>query len=426
MNTGRKIADAELPDGWRMVRLGEAAQVDTGGTPSRDVAEYWSGEIPWMASAEVNQKRVQVTAETITEKGLESSNAKIFPPGTIMIAMNGQGSTRGKASILEIEAACNQSLAAIRSKSETTNAFLFHVLNAAYDRLRGITGEGRNGLNLELIRGYRLCLPPLHEQRAIADVLDSIDEAIERTEAVIADTETLRDSLLHELLTRGVPGWHTEWQDVPGIGTIPADWEVVRLGEIIPRFDYGTSVQCNSDPSGTPVLRIPNIASGDLDLSDLKYADLSSNEIAKLHLDAGDILLVRTNGNPGICGRSWVTGGLDGQWAFASYLVRGRPDPSRAEPAFVGLFLRSEVGRRLLRGHIRTSAGNYNLSVGELGSILFPCPPLSEQGHIVGSVASTTGLIEDLRSESGQLVSTKNAITHALLTATIRAWRNDE
>ena len=70
------------------------------------------------------------------------------------------------------------------------------------------------------------------EQRAIADVLDSIDAAIERTEAVIAATEILRDSLLHELLTRGVPGWHTEWKDVPGIGTIPADWEVVRLEDV--------------------------------------------------------------------------------------------------------------------------------------------------------------------------------------------------
>ena len=70
------------------------------------------------------------------------------------------------------------------------------------------------------------------EQQAIAAVLDSIDEAIERTEAVIAATERLRDALLHELLTCGVPGWHSEWKDAPGIGTIPACWEVVRLGEV--------------------------------------------------------------------------------------------------------------------------------------------------------------------------------------------------
>ena len=77
-----------------------------------------------------------------------------------------------------------------------------------------------------------ILLPPLPEQRAIAAVLDSIDDAIEGAEAVIAATERLRDALLHDLLTRGLPGQHTEWRDVPGLGTIPADWEVVRLGDV--------------------------------------------------------------------------------------------------------------------------------------------------------------------------------------------------
>ena len=87
-------------------------------------------------------------------------------------------------------------------------------------------------MTLDTTRSLPILLPPLAEQRAIAAVLDSIDEAIERTKEAIAATEALRDSLLHELLTRGVPGWHTEWKEVPGLGTIPADWEVVRLGNV--------------------------------------------------------------------------------------------------------------------------------------------------------------------------------------------------
>ena len=80
--------------------------------------------------------------------------------------------------------------------------------------------------------GCQILLPPLHEQRRIAEVLDSIDEAIERAETVITSTEQLRDALLHELLTKGVPGWHTEWKDAPNIGQIPACWEVARLGDV--------------------------------------------------------------------------------------------------------------------------------------------------------------------------------------------------
>ena len=113
--------------------------------------------------------------------------------------------------------------------------FLAAALNSTTSRrhfTKVANGVTRFGLTLEAARSVPVLLPPLPEQRAIADVLDSIDEAIERTGAVIAATETLRDSLLHELLTRGVLGWHTEWKDVPGIGTIPADWEVTRLGDV--------------------------------------------------------------------------------------------------------------------------------------------------------------------------------------------------
>ena len=102
----------------------------------------------------------------------------------------------------------------------------------------------------------------------IAAVLDSIDEAIERTKAVIAATEQLRASLLHELLTRGVPGWHTEWKEVPGLGTIPADWDVVRLGDRIaegptngiykPESEYG---------DGTWLIRIDDFMPGALVVS---------------------------------------------------------------------------------------------------------------------------------------------------------------
>ena len=105
-----------------------------------------------------------------------------------------------------------------------------HIINHCAKNFTGTAGQQR--VQPETLNSLPILLPPLPEQRAIAAVLDSIDDAIERTEAVIAATEQLRDSLLHQLLTRGVPGWHTEWKDVPALGTIPEDWGVVRLGEV--------------------------------------------------------------------------------------------------------------------------------------------------------------------------------------------------
>ena len=112
---------ANVPDGWQRVRLGDVAEVQTGGTPSRSEPVYWGGNIPWMASGEINQRRLKSTAEQITQEGLDNSNAKLFPPGTVMVAMNGQGTTRGKACVLGIKASCNQSLAAMLAGENTTN-----------------------------------------------------------------------------------------------------------------------------------------------------------------------------------------------------------------------------------------------------------------------------------------------------------------
>ena len=131
---------------------------------------------------------------------------------------------------------CGYHLGLARPANGTVNgAFLARTLASeasAREFARIANGVTRFGLTLDATHSLPILLPPLSEQRAIAAVLDSIDEAIERTEAVITATERLRDALLHQLLTRGVPGWHTQWKDVPGIGTVPAAWDVVRLGDV--------------------------------------------------------------------------------------------------------------------------------------------------------------------------------------------------
>ena len=139
---------------------------------------------------------------------------------------------------------CGYHLGLARPANGTVNgAFLARTLASeasAREFARIANGVTRFGLTLDATRSLPILLPPLPEQRAIAAVLDSIDEAIEGVEAVITATERLRDALLHELLTRGVPGWHTQWKDVPGVGTIPAAWEVVRLEDVAQTITSGS------------------------------------------------------------------------------------------------------------------------------------------------------------------------------------------
>ena len=237
MSTARKHGDGELPDGWRMVRLGDVATINPRRPPLNCSPQHRVTFLPMSAIAEnlggIYEKACREFQDVAKGYTYFEENDILFSKITPCL-QNGKHT-------LATELAGHFGFGTtefhvVRASPDVDNRFLFKVLTQPTNIekcVRSFSGTaGQQRVQPEVIRVLRVWLPPLPEQRAIADVLDSIDDAIERTEAVIGATETLRDSLLHELLTRGVPGWHTEWKDVPGIGTIPADWDVVRLDEV--------------------------------------------------------------------------------------------------------------------------------------------------------------------------------------------------
>ena len=161
------------PSGWAIDTIGELCDVATGGTPSRGRGDFWGGDIPWMSSGEIHQRRVTHTKEAITAAGLAASNARWMPKNAVMIALNGQGKTRGTVAILKRPMTCNQSLAAILPNgSRLLPGYLLHYLSAKYTAIRQLTGDGgRNGLNLKHIRSIRVAYPALPEQHKIAAIL---------------------------------------------------------------------------------------------------------------------------------------------------------------------------------------------------------------------------------------------------------------
>ena len=219
----------QVPDGWQVVRLGNVAEVVTGNTPPRETSEYYGGNIPWVKPSDLASSRlVDSSEEYLTEAG--AVVARQIPENCVLVSCIG---TIGEVAISRVPLCFNQQINALIPSDAVWPPFPYWACNGQASRLLSMSAKTAVPiLNKSAFSGVSISLPPLPEQRAIAAVLDSIDEAIERTEAVIAATERLRDALLHELLTRGVPGWHTEWKDAPGLGTIPASWEVVRLGNV--------------------------------------------------------------------------------------------------------------------------------------------------------------------------------------------------
>ncbi|PIT39961.1 restriction endonuclease subunit S [Snodgrassella alvi] len=160
--------------------LGDISEkIYSGGTPKTDIAKYWeNGTIPWMSSGEVNLTTVYKTEKFISETGLRNSSAKFVPKNSVVIALAGQGKTRGKVARTRIDLTTNQSLASLTFDENKVNSdYIFHFLNTQYENLRQISsGNGaRGGLNLQMISSYKVPIPSLKEQDRIVKILDKFE-----------------------------------------------------------------------------------------------------------------------------------------------------------------------------------------------------------------------------------------------------------
>ena len=162
-----------------IVKLGSVSELKSGGTPKTENLEYWeNGIIPWMSSGEVNKGNIYETEKKITKEGYENSNTKMLPKNTVVIALAGQGKTRGTVAITRIELCTNQSLCGIIPNEKLNSDYLYHYLKTQYENLRQLSsGDGtRGGLNLKMIDNYLIPLPPLEVQKRIVEVLDNFEK----------------------------------------------------------------------------------------------------------------------------------------------------------------------------------------------------------------------------------------------------------
>lgn len=189
--------------------MDELAEVVSGGTPPRGTARYWGGSIPWATPTEVSGARVRYldsTRESITEAGAAAAGLRILPVGSVLVTTR---ATIGAVARNRVPMTTNQGFQNLVPRAGTDADWLLHAVEAARPALHSLSaGSTFKEVSRESFRRLPLLVPPLPEQRAIARVLDAIDQAIEETDAIAATTEKLRQTLLHELLSRGVPSWH--------------------------------------------------------------------------------------------------------------------------------------------------------------------------------------------------------------------------
>ena len=188
---------------WKKYKIKDVSKdVIAGATPSTKINDYWDGNIPWMSSGEINKKIIYETNEKITQLGYDSCSTKLIPAKCVLVALAGQGKTRGTVAVNEISLCTNQSLATI-IPNNMNYMYLFYYLESKYLELRKISsGDGnRGGLNLEIISNYEIPFPTLPEQKVIADVLSAADKEISLLQKDLEQEKLKKKSLMQLLLT---------------------------------------------------------------------------------------------------------------------------------------------------------------------------------------------------------------------------------
>lgn len=203
-----------IPNGWSIHPIRDFAVISSGSTPNRGNPAYWNGDIPWVTTGELEGGYIAKTSECITTQALSETSLRVYPVGTLLMAMYGQGKTRGTVAKLGIEAAVNQACAAILLKSGDAD-FVFCALQNAYDDIRKLSNTGnQENLNADIIKTFLLIFPPILEQKKISEILITQDKVIELKEKRLVEKQRQKKYLMQQLLTgkKRLPGFSGEWK----------------------------------------------------------------------------------------------------------------------------------------------------------------------------------------------------------------------
>ena len=406
MSAVRTYENSERPDGWRKVRLGEVVEINQRNWDPRDGAPILYLDL----TAVIAPGRLDEPKELAASDAPSRARRRVLS-GDILVSTvrpNLRGFARVQKAAGNLVASTG--FAVLTPSTEVEGSFVYHHVMTEQFAARleaAATGQAYPAVRPDDVSNYSIALPPQSEQRAIANVLDSIDEAIERTEAIIAATETLRDSLLHELLTRGVPGWHAEWKDVPGIGTIPADWEVVRLGDVaeVIMGQSPTGEHCNRNGQGVPLLNGPT----EYGLEHPEPVQWTTDP--KKMSREGDVLF---------CVRGATTGRMN--WADRDYAIgRGIAAIRHQAGPRNQRFVRAIIDFRLPEFYsVFTGSTFPNLSYDDITRLRVPSIPMTEQQAIADALKCLDDQLQQTGDEREAFRVSKLALADALLSGRIR------
>jgi type I restriction enzyme S subunit len=410
-------------------------KIGSGSTPKGGKAIYVSDGIPFIRS--LNVRHYEFNEENLARIPLEIKEAMsgtCVLPGDVYLNITGASIGRSCcAPEKQCPANVSQHVCIIRPIKELLDSrFLMYWLNdsATQEEINTIQkGATRQALTKRQIENFRLPAVPLSEQKEVAAFLEAvrlrknyreiklplhlqhIAPAIARIEELAAKVEEARG--LRRQSAEEADGLLKTTISNLFLKGAKEGWTGGRLGDYVLDDCYGTSERTTEDESGTPILRMGNIQNGCLDLRDLKYFHLAEKERQKLLLKKGDILVNRTN-SAELVGKCAVFD-IEGEYAFASYIIRLRLDLERADPRLVAAYINSPAGRTYMFSERKQMTGQANVNATQLKALPIALPPLSEQRRIVAYLNNLQSKVNSLKRLQTETAAELDALLPSIL-----------
>lgn len=385
-----------IPQQWRLPQIKEIASVSSGSTPNRNNSAYWNGNIAWVTTGELSSGHVNHTSELITAKAVKETKLRIYPQGTLLMAMYGQGKTRGTVAILEIDAAVNQACAAITIKNGNSK-FLFYQLKNSYQDIRKLSNIGnQENLNADIIKSYQVPWAPVEEQKRISAILTTQDKVIELKEKRLAEKQRQKKYLTQQLLAgkKRLPGFYGAW-------SFP---KAKELFQSISDKDHSGDLAVLSSTQDRGI-----VPRDEVDI-DIKYDACSLVNYKKV-----------SKGNFVISLRSFQ-GGIE----YSTYT-------GLVSPAYTVLSSRKEISDGYYKQFFKSTDYINRLNVAvygirdgkqisyeDFGRLRIPYPPIKEQDAIAEVLSTADHEIDLLQQDIEQEKQKKKALMQLLLTGIVR------
>ena len=419
----------EIPEEWGVDRISHLFRlIASGTTPDSIDILGEEGEVNWVTTGELREGFISDTRQKVSQETLRSSSAlRVYPTGTLLVAM--YGATIGRLGILAAPACTNQACCAMSGPVDTSIRFIFYALQGAQEHIMVLaSGGGQPNINQDKVRSLRLPVPPLDEQKQIADFLDretkQIDNLIAEQQGLVENLTERLKAVISRAVFRGIGGSHfsnrvhTPVDSIthtgfhlavePALSNIPNDWRIVRFKEAMERLD-----ERNADANFT---MMSLKSSGDV----VPRSSLNSNQNPSV--ESIPRYLVARLGNL-VVNPMWLTGGSIG---VSTVVGAVSPDyrvfQSRGfhEPRYLHHLLRSSAYIRQYKLYTRADTTfDRRVQQGDLDNLPLAVPPLAEQREIVAYLDDKTSKIDALIAEAKALVDLLKERRSALISAAV-------